>query len=620
MIEDFKIGIKLSLVSDVARKLGALSAAFSDLNKESDVYQKKINDLELSQKIVNAQLEKRLALSKSARDIEQANMTHALRTSKIEQQIAKSQDERLAAQKASERSFGSHAGMLGLGMVGVLGYAVTKAAELQKVMIGIQVATSGSAKDMNDMRGAIEAASRTTMFNDIQVAKMANLVATSTNLSANQVSSVLPAYAKFADVQLLLKGTDSDTSTRDAINIAHLSGRYDATGLQDILETVTKASLVMPGGVGELARALKYSLPRARATLGVNPKDMIMMTALANTMGFAGSIGGTNVIDSMVRTIPGIFGSGLLTGKSNEALRHMNLVDSQGHSKLFENGTFSFDKWMKGLSDFVAHDMATMPKALAYQDIAISMQHAFGAQGGRYASVLSTPQAIAQWQGIQAKYNRLESLNKMQNAFNQGSVSQQFNTMTSNLTTVMIELGYNLLPIVLAALKKINAALVIFIPWMRAHADLVKKLEYGFIGLAAAMGLVAVGFLTFVGIDLIGIAVGLTAMGYAIKKLWDIVKTINWKNLLPSFAPGESFNSAFNKYEASQKGKGWFHSWHLPHFGGDTTVHTNINIDGRHVAKVVSKAQSKAAATPSSTASNHDPYSTMISPAFVGVN
>jgi TP901 family phage tail tape measure protein len=389
-------------------------------------------------------------------------------------------------------------GMIGGGaaLAAPLLYGISKAAELQKQMIGIQIATRGTVDQMDAMRIAMEKAAAPTMFSTLDVAKMGQIIATSNTLTAPQLTSLLPEYAKFADVQLLLKHTPYTTSISEAVRLAHTAKIYDAAGMAHYLDTLTKASIISSGDISEVGTALKYSQGTAQTALGVTPDNMVILTALANRLGFAGSRGGTNLIDAMIRTVPGIFGSGLLTGKSNEALRAMGLTDAKGHSLLFTNGKFDAMKWMEGLSAYVSKEFSSHPEAIARQDILTNFQHAFGAQGRRIATLFADPKALQQFLIMQQQFEQLASNGAIQDQFVQQSVSQQFQTAVTNFQNVMIELGTNLLPLTTHVLNDINHELGIFIPWMREHKELVKNLSLTILGFATTM--VATGILTLI--------------------------------------------------------------------------------------------------------------------------
>ena len=367
-------------------------------------------------------------------------------------------------------------------------YAIDKAAELQKQMLGIQVASRGTTDEMNSMRMAIEKIASQTVFSNIDVAKMGKLVATGTGLGAQDVTKLLPEYARFADVQYIMKGTGYDESVKDAIRLAHTAQHYDPESLRKYLDLLTKASFLVPGSLGEVGHALKYSQGIAKTALGVDDEQMVLMTALLNRLGFAGSRGGTNLIAAMTRTIPGIFGSGLLTGKSGEALKAMGFVDGKGHANVFnKEGKFDSFLWMGRLGEYVAREFAKNPDAIARQDIMKNFQDAFGAQGARVASLMSDPQAMDQLRKIGEAFQGYGGVQAIQEKFANESTSQQWMNAKTNFVSAMTELGYTLLPMATGALTKLNTVLGATIEFITKHQTAVKFLAYAFLGLAGAM-------------------------------------------------------------------------------------------------------------------------------------
>jgi hypothetical protein len=494
-------------------------------------------------------------------------------------------------------------------------YAIDKAAQLQKGMISIQIATRGTAQQMDAMRIAMEKAASPTMFSTLDVAKMGQIIATSNTLTAPQLTSLLPEYAKFADVQLLLKNTNYQTSVSEAVRLAHTAKIYDPAGLASYLDTLTKASIISSGNISELGTALKYSQGTAQTALGVSPENMVILTALANRLGFAGSRGGTNLIDAMIRTVPGIFGSGLLKGKSNEALRAMGLTDPKGHSLLFTNGKFDSMKWMEGLSSYVSKEFASHPEAIARQDILTNFQHAFGAQGRRIASLFADPKALQQFLIMEKQFEQLASNGAIQDKFVKGSVSQQYQTAVTNFQNALIELGTTLLPMTTHALNDINHALNLLIPWMRDHKQLVKDLSVALIGLAGAMafgaivtgltaafvGLSAVlrGLLAITGISsasagLAGAGAGLAARTAAMGLTLTGVGVAG----VAGYAAGSWLNQ---KFGLAQMIGGGLYDWAHPNaqalpgapiVNSNTPIQITLNLDGKEVTRIVTTHQS----------------------------
>jgi len=498
-------------------------------------------------------------------------------------------------------------------------FAIDRAAELQKQMLGIQVAARGTTSQMVDMRHAIEGVASQTVFSNIDVAKMGKLVATGTGLAAPDVTKLLPEYAKFADVQYLMKGTDYNQSVTDAIRLAHTAQHYDPASLGKYLDLLTKASFVVPGGLNEVGNALKYSQGMGKTALGIGDEQMVLMTALLNRLGFAGSRGGTNLIAAMSRTIPGVFGSGLLAGKSGEALKRMGFTDPQGHSTIFTDGKFDTFKWMGHLSDYVSREFASHPEAIARQDIMKNFQYAFGVQGSRVASLLSSPQAISQLKMLGQTFSGYGGVDSIQSMFANQSAEQKYMNAKTNFVSAMTELGYTLLPLATVALTKLNAKMQTMISWMSANPDAVKKIAEGFLILSGV--LITGGLITMIaaacsGFALLGLLIGgislpfalflgaVTALTLGVRYLYQ-----NWSTIWPQIKSGfvafgswiiNFFSNLWGSVENFFGGGAKKTTFVPKSLAGTVHLHTAVNIDGKKVAQAVSVHQGRWANIPRS--------------------
>jgi hypothetical protein len=507
-------------------------------------------------------------------------------------------------------------------------YATDRAAELQKQMIAVQIATRGTTQQMDQMRSAIEKIAGVTVFSNIDVAKMAKSIATGTGLGAEQVQGLLPAYAKFADVQLLMKGTPFAQSIPDAIRLAHTAQHYDAKSLENYLNLLTKASFLVPGGLGEVGHALKYSQGIGKTALGIDDENMILFTAFMNRLGLAGSRGGTNAIAAMSRSIPGIFGSGLLKGKSNEALNAMGMIDSAGNSKAFKNGKFDMFTWMGLIGEYVQREFARHPESIARQDILKNFQHAFGVQGGRVASLLSTPEAMRQFRQIGQTFGEYGGVEGMQKKFADESVAQQYMNAKTNFTTALTELGYTLLPTATKILQKFNTYIGQLITWMNKNPDKVKQYATNIALLAGALaglgivsmiasgvtGLVtALGFLRTAIIATTALAGSTTmaangAVGVVASKIplagAVLAASYGLTRLIANAVTPEDFTFGGWLYDKTHPSK-W--SGGAP-TGGKSGVHVTVvnKLDKNGFSTMVSQAQSKALFAPQTGLSSFD--------------
>ncbi len=563
--------------------------------------------------------------------------------------------------------FAGGTALMGLGatLAAPLLFAIDKAAELQKQLLAVQIAARGTPAQMDQMRGAVERIAAQTMWSNIDVAKMAKLIATGTGLAAPQVTSVLPVYARFADVQMLMKDTGYQQSVTEAIRLAHTAQHYDAQSLTAYLDLLTKASFVVPGSLSEVGQALKYSQGMGKTALGISDQNMILATALLNRLGFAGSRGGTNLIAALTRTMPGIFGSGLLTGKSAYALRDMGFTDALGHSTVFRKGKFDLFAWIGHLSEYVQREFARHPEAIAREDILRNFQWAFGIRGARVASLFSSPAAMEQLRQIGTIFTQYGGVESIQQTFADKSVAQQWMNAKTNFISAMTELGMTLLPTVTIALKRFNTYMAELLRWMTAHPGEVRRyakdlaifagalLGLGAISTAtgAVIGLVTVfGFLrqgallattslqtATASIGTIGLALkGLSAVAAAATAGY-VVGTEIWKHALEGTKVGDAIGSAVahvlaalgdktaqdavrrtEAYAAAQgrsplpaTQRGVIErpnvSYIMPRVQiAPTVVHTQINLDGKKIAHVVTKHQAKAFAAPQTGTSFFD--------------
>jgi hypothetical protein len=505
-------------------------------------------------------------------------------------------------------------------------FAIDKAAELQKQMLAVQIATRGTTAQMNDMRRAIEGIASQTMFSNVDVAKQAKLIATGTGLNATQVQGILPAYAKYADVQLLIKDTPYQQSITDAIRAAHGAGHYDPASLSKYLNLLTKASLIVPGSNSEVVRGLAYFQNTAKTALGMDDENSVLAVALANQLGFPGTRGGTNLTAALTRSIPGVFGSGLLKGKSAEALRDMGMVDAQGHAKVFgKDGKFDMMTWMGLTADFVNREMTSNPEGVARQNIMRDFQHAYGTNGSRLAAALGSGRAIDRWKQMSAQFSEYGGYEGMQKIFADQSAWQQWENAKTNFISAMTELGTTLLPTASKYLKEFNGYMGQLIGWMAKNPGKVGEyardigkfslalvalgvtstVTSGVLGLVTALGLLSRAIVVMTAAA--GVGSVATGAGASVKLL--LGGTLGAGVLLSRLGTaglaigsgvglGAGLDSAFPNNPLAKfgdwLGNRWADSFQpTPNTGNQgVTVHTQINLDGRKVAQSVTKHQS----------------------------
>ncbi|MDB5053933.1 MAG: phage tail tape measure protein family [Bacilli bacterium] len=386
--------------------------------------------------------------------------------------------------------------MTGTAMVAPILKALDDAGQMQTKMITIGGATGSSPQDLKAMQGIIREASNVTKFSSLQVADMAVKLATS-GMTADQVKSLTPIMAKFAEVQQYGKGSAPEEAITQAVSSAHMLGIYDPKQLDAYLNKFNKATFMTPGNTSEFFDTFKYLAPTAKG-MGMSNDDTLYTAALANRVGLLGSMGGTESADMILRSIPGIFGgNGHVDKKGNfkpskqlGAMMDLGLAKADGSSVFFNNkGEFQgIENFIKKLSD--------ASKGVNPEQLMKDFKNMFGMQGERLAVILSE-RGGEQLQLIEQQMANMSTLTDFQKKYNESYKGQmdQFKTNLSNLST---DVGNALAP---TATKMLNAAqpyITNASKWIQTHQDEVEKIakvtaELGGFLLVLGAGKIAIG-------------------------------------------------------------------------------------------------------------------------------
>ncbi|MHB1651671.1 MAG: phage tail tape measure protein [Desulfitobacteriaceae bacterium] len=400
--------------------------------------------------------------------------------------------------------------MAGAGLVKIMEDGLEKAGDFLTKMTIIKDTVGATADEMDRIQKTIRASSGPTIFGISETSGFAQKLATS-GMSGAQINATLPVFTQFAEVQKLGKGTAPEESLTQAIGAAHMVGAYGPKDLLSFLDKYNKATFMQPGNSSEFADTFKYLAPSG-AALGMKTDDMLTLSALANRVGLAGSMGGTNAADMILRSIPGLMGGRAGTKKDT---RQMSALKELG----LDNTIFDTSGQFKGVENFVAQlqkaSAGQNPEKLAklYHDI-------FGMQGMRLAQILSSERGQEQLKAITENMNQMKSISEMQEDINKTPEGQarQLKTNIENLKlTVWLELAKILLPI----LKGVNQLVGKIQEFADAHPR-IAKMAAEFMTFAAAVALIVGPLLLITGA--IGYLRTANALGTGFKLLGGAVK------------------------------------------------------------------------------------------------
>lgn len=445
-------------------------------------------------------------------------------------------------------------------------YAVTQAAKLQQQLSFVQEKTKSSTEEMNRFRGAVEDIAGITGFTSTQVATASKTLSLGLNASLDQIRDVLPLFSEFAAVQLRMKNTPIQTSVSQALQLVHLTGgKTDKESIQKNLDLLSKVSLIMPGNISKVLSAEKY----AQGTLGnlfhVSTEQSLLFFASLQRMGIEGTRAGSQLLQAINRSMgKGILWAGLSIGgksASGTQLEKIGLTKNNVPQFFDKNGQFNTEKWLGILNAFVKKEYATKPSAVASGEIATMFAQTLATTGTRIAAATSTDEGRRQLDEQQKSFQSAPALSEQFKQL-QNLLGMQTTRVLSNFTSLIAELGYDLLPDATNIMGAFADKIHDFTLYAHSHQELVAFFEKallavaglsivggtllivraGLMGLLIPLQLLKLGI---IGVETAsipalvvfgGIGIAIAAVGYGAYKLWQTLKTIDWHELGQEFS------------------------------------------------------------------------------------
>lgn len=326
----------------------------------------------------------------------------------------------------------------GAALVKVMENGLNKAGDFLTKTTMIRDAVGATADQMDRINKVIRESSGRGIFSIAETQGYAQQLATS-GFSGSQIEKTLPLFTQYAEVQKLGKGADPSESIKEAVDAAHTIGAYDPSQLLPFLDKYNKATFMQAGSSSEFSDTFKYISSRVKG-LGISSDDMLTMSALANRVGLAGSIGGTESADMILRTIPGLMsGSGKKDSKQTAALKKLGLANT-----IYDkNGKFL------GIGNLVTQLAKARDKFNPVQFAKLA-HDAFGQQGMGIAEILGSKSGKEQLDALAKQMKSMKSISQMQEDINKTPEGQmlQLKTNLENLKlNVWLELAKILNPI-----------------------------------------------------------------------------------------------------------------------------------------------------------------------------
>lgn len=396
----------------------------------------------------------------------------------------------------------------GIGLAKIMEDGIDTAGKFLSTMTMIQDTTGATADQMDRIQKTIRDSSGSTIFGIQDTANYAKLLATS-GMNGNQIDSLLPLFTQYAEVQKLGKGSSPEEAITQAIAAAHTVGAYDPDQLSSFLDKYNKSTFMQPGSSSEFADTFKYMASRTSG-MNLSTDDMLTMSALSNRVGLAGSIGGTEASDMILRTIPGLMsGTGKKDSKQTAALKELGLSDT----------IYDSDGQFKGVANLI-DQLGQARDKFNPEQFAKLAHDAFGQQGMGLAEILGTDRGKDQLKALQEQMGSMKSIGQMQEDTNKTPEGQMLQLKT-NIENLKLDVWLQLAQILNPIFMQLNNIVSKVQEFSSAHPE-IAKLAAEFLTFATAAALIVGPLLVLVGVigylrEASAISTGFKLLGTAFK-------------------------------------------------------------------------------------------------------
>jgi hypothetical protein len=266
---------------------------------------------------------------------------------------------------------------------------------------------------------------------------------------------VLPEMLRAAATEAKLKGTSLEESMTALIGLAHMTKEYSPEQIKKLAPAFAFLSAANPASLGGIESAASYAVPILQSGLEADPMETLLLGTVLTRAGATNTKSGTWLRNMALNAMPGTsLMSKIAFQKHEEALKALGLVDENDKPTWFTDNKPDVIKML----DIASSHAAEIPleKRAAYE------KQLFGAQGFGGFALLADPAVKQQVAALSVEMNSPEFKNRyagfMQD-YNAISPLQMGRTAWADTQNVLMDIGANVLPPVVAGLKGLDAVL-----------------------------------------------------------------------------------------------------------------------------------------------------------------
>jgi hypothetical protein len=354
--------------------------------------------------------------------------------------------------------FGGNATMAG---AAVFGLSLYEAANMETDVhwLNYHLGRKDSKENDSESRKLIEDTMKSTGLGLAQVGKSVTDVARiMRDTPGVDVVKEAPRVLRAALTESLSKGTTLDESVKSILGMTHMVQAYKPGEMEKLYQVFAYLSTANPAPLGQMEKTYSYAIPILRSGADIDPKEAMLLSTVLSTSGVTSSKAGTWLREFGVRSMPG-------DKKHNELLKQFGLLDDEGKPTWFTGGKPDLVKALEIAGPIAA---AMSPEQRLPAEMGL-----FGRRGGGAFAVLGGPTSIERYHQLRAGLDDPGNQNRYSTILEDtmGTSKMVARTTLQEFNVALIELGRDVLPIAIAGVKGLSAALGWFTGGHRVQED-----------------------------------------------------------------------------------------------------------------------------------------------------
>ena len=360
-------------------------------------------------------------------------------------------------------------GALALGGAAFATYGVVGAAQLERSLTGVQIATNQNSQAALQRYAAlafktsgITAQGVNTIGQEMQIA------ATSGLNDPTKLTDAFTRIAKAADVLWIAKGQDPNSAVRVMSQMAHLFGSYSGKPFQHMLDRAVQMMFVQPEGINAVATQGRYFIPTAR-TAGVSEDDIFRQLMTMGQTGFLKARGGSG-LSNIIGYLSGASAiTGHLSKAQHLAMHTLGLTGINGMLKPEYMGAHGVLLLQK-----VVDHLEAIRKNFGDAPFLADLRNAFLKQGGNYMAAELRPATYAKSQQNWAMMNAIGTLDTIWSRYRH-DLFYQWGVFQTNLENIPKAMFFPLLKDITPKVKEAGEWLGKIVEDFAQHPDVAKQ-------------------------------------------------------------------------------------------------------------------------------------------------